>query len=170
MIGKSNMKIPVSMHATKIVFIILLFLTVFAASTQAASVSIIPKPKSITIKTGTPLSGVTLRCDVAEFTDHAYTFIQVLRSIGAREAAMHSEKGKAAVIIFNKNVALPVEAYSIKSQDKSLIVSASSISGIARATATLIQAVDITDGKAVWPRLNIIDQPDNPYRSFMIDM
>ncbi len=60
--------------------------------------------------------------------------------------------------------------YRIRSNGKLMEVIAASDEGLAHALSTLLQMVQIKDGMAWWPSLDIEDGPATAYRSFMVDM
>jgi hexosaminidase len=74
-----------------------------------------------------------------------------------------------ALLTFSYSENLSPEAYSIAVTSNQIQVTASTVKGLAHATATLLQLVGTSETKTL-PLVQIEDAPKLPYRNFMIDM
>jgi len=105
--------------------------------------------------------------DEPSFAPQVEAFVEALKKLGAGNVKVVPEGGK---LVFSKGEMKDGNSYQISPARNSLKVIAGNSEGVAQAASTLLQLVTTTRGNASWIMLGIKDRPDNPYRSFMIDM
>ena len=119
-----------------------------------------PLPKLVTIaSTGEELWDQHLEC-----------FGQCLTrmSKGQHQLQLKGQGEKETNFFVAKSDRLPDEAYKLEVAADQIRIEASTIKGLAHATASLLQLCG-EDWKAI-PQVQITDQPSVPYRSLLIDM
>lgn len=83
-------------------------------------------------------------------------------------ACRFSTSDGEAVLKAEENKSLAAEAYRLTITQSGIQIAASSLKGLSHATATLLQLIGEYPQQT--PLIEIQDSPDNPYRSFMVDM
>ena len=109
-----------------------------------------------------------LRCDVAEFAPQVAALRDAMQRLGA--VGFGGVASPSAPIVFERASFGGAEQYKVVTTDKAMTVTAGSPRAVARATATLVQLARLEQGQAAWPVGRIDDQPDLPFRCFMVDM
>jgi len=145
------------------------FIALFAV-TASASAQIVPAPQQLKLPDLEGVSGHIIHLQAPEFSSQMDAFVAALQSLGVSNARYTEDPAAQAVITFAKMDGLLPEAYMIQGSPGQLHVMAATPAGAAHATASLLQTVTVENGRATWPRMILLDMPDLPYRSFMIDM
>lgn len=148
------------------------FFLVFSLFFAAASADVLPRPKSHLATSGKVRLSTEIQADLA-FSDQAEALGMALerltgerRSITALKKEWGVEHSSIRLVMNDK---LPSHAYSL-SASKSIVLTASTHTGMAHAAASLLQlAVNSKHGWSV-PGCLIRDEADFGYRSFMVDM
>lgn len=109
-----------------------------------------------------------LRCDVVEFRPQVEALRDGLKRLG--QVASGDSAGRSAAIVFKRAAFDGAEQYKIVVGPKAMEVTAGTPRAMARATATLLQLVQLEAGQAAWPIGRVEDQPDLDFRCFMVDM
>lgn len=127
----------------------------------------LPRPKALVFESGSPLEGHRIHWSDPRLKAPAEAMAQALRTLGVPGKASREEDG---VVSFRLKAALATEQHEVHRDGSTLIVSAGSPRAASQAAATLLQLLRIEEGRASWPAVSISDEPDVPYRSFMVDL
>lgn len=110
-------------------------------------------------------------CEHAAFASQTAAFTATLTRLGAATEGTPELGITMRILPFpDDGTAHPTESYRIAIRPGEANVFAAEPLGVARATATLCQLLEIEGGAAVWPSLTIDDAPALPFRCFLVDM
>ena len=144
------------------------FVVALAASPLAAQV--VPAPQSLKRLGEGALSPTLVLVLEDGFGPQADAFAQSLRALGVTTLEVSSSADQTGTVSLSLDASLPPEGYALDVDAGNVDLSASDSAGAAYGLASLLQLVEVEDGRAAWPRLRLRDHPDRPYRSFMVDM
>ena len=125
--------------------------------------NIVPTPKKVEIFDGKITVSASISCE-KEWTTFKDTLSDAFNKI-FRITLTEADGG----IRLQKNEEIPKNAYRIDTADE-IILSASSDEGILYAIASLLQMVNVEDGKITSARAVIEDFPDKEFRALMVDL
>ncbi|KLU05509.1 Beta-hexosaminidase [Rhodopirellula islandica] len=144
-----------------------------ASSVSAADPSLVPLPLKMESQPGPPLvlpKILTAKMpEDAGWAKHLTIFGERLNWMTAGDHQLQFAGGEHALLTFTHSADLSEEAYSIAVTSNQIQVTASTVKGLAHATATLLQLVGSDNLKSI-PQLRIEDSPQLSYRNLMIDM
>ncbi len=152
-----------------------LALVLVTLACASASAQVVPRPQQRTSSASSAAPSVdealeVRRVHVADdsLRPQVSVLLEALERLGVGDATF----GDAASPLRFEPGKLPGgSTYRIDTESSGVIVvTAATTEGAAHAVATLLQLVTVTRGSARWPTLEIVDGPDHPYRSFMVDM
>ena len=127
-------------------------------------INIIPTPKRVERASGLAKLSIEVSCEAHAFAETA----AVLSDALARLAGEGDTRGAGAIrLICDPSVSL--RGYRLDSREE-VILAAADVEGIAYATATLIQMIEMSEDGLSIPRLLIEDRPDCEYRTLMVDL
>lgn len=136
--------------------------------TPTLPADVLPAPVLVASGRGAAAGGASIACREPVFEPAAEALVAALTKRGALHARL-VEPG-AADVVFERDAALAREAYSIDWDERGVVIRASGSTGAAHAASSLLQLAFLLKGEVSWPRRAILDAPDVPYRSFMVDM
>lgn len=142
---------------------------IFLGLTLTLRAEVVPAPTRLDVGKQ-ECRGLSIRCEVEGFLPQVEALVSALETLGVRGVEWTDLAGPEVAVIFEKRGRHGPEGYAIRPGDGSLVVSAESPHGAARAAATLLQLARIEEGQVAWPMARIEDAPDQPFRCFMIDM
>lgn len=141
----------------------------FAASLAA---QVVPAPRSLSVEPGS-VSAARAVCEVDDFAPAVTAFAAAVEDFGCDGFTVASQATNDTRVVFvraDDARRVGEEWHRISADPNGLVVEAASARGVARAAATLLQLVEVVDGVATWPRLELEDAPDLPFRCFMVDI
>lgn len=133
------------------------------------SSQVVPQPQKIEIGQAV-CTGDSIHCDSAEFAPQVEAFVTALGALGVRGVEHKAAASKNDVIRIEQGKIGNDGRYRIVTKNGVLVVTAESTVALAHAMATLLQLVRVSDGRAEWSTVQIMDVPDQPFRCFMVDM
>jgi len=130
--------------------------------------SIIPIPKSVQpeINDAQIVTFAPTVLNNEEYMSAITSFLSYANKLYAVEF-MVCEDG---VICIQRDKSLEEEEYRIEVNDEGVTIYASHNKGVNHAFATILQMMQIKDGKLVLPKVMIEDKPDCTYRGMMVDL
>lgn len=150
---------------------LLLALTLLWTHPACAEPVVVPLPKRVTPAPSVsrvPL-GDKFAIQAAEATprwrEHLRVFAKHLRRLSRHDAVKLDPK---AMIVVRSQADSDPEAYRLSSDDRGVIIDASTLPALAHATATLLQLAG--EHGSQLPNVVIEDRPESIYRSLMIDL
>jgi N-acetyl-beta-hexosaminidase len=145
-------------------------LALLLTAALAAQLPVVPAPQRVVPAAGR-VAVAGYRCEHAAFAPQLEAFTTMLSRLGAPMAAA-SESGITMQMqpFPDDGEVHPAESYRLRIGSGEATVFAADSLGLARATATLCQLLELEGGVAVWPSLTIDDAPALPFRCFMVDM
>ncbi|MEO9595692.1 family 20 glycosylhydrolase [Rhodopirellula bahusiensis] len=151
----------------------LLVVLLLASSVAAAEVHLVPLPTDIktldgpdfvlpeTVSANTPTD--------ADWANHLAIFGEHLKRMTDGRQQLQLESEQSGLLQFSHSNELPPEGYTVAVSSDQIRVEASTLKGLTRATATLLQLIGDGESKTI-PQLQIEDAPKLAYRNLMIDM
>jgi hexosaminidase len=136
--------------------------------------ALLPNPAEADFESGKSFSlpeRITVESTGEELWDeHLNVFSNCLKQLSLDQHQIKwKDRGEAKpILMVTKSNKLASEAYTLEVTADLILIEASSIKGLAHATASLIQLVG-ENSKAI-PSVRIADQPAVPYRNLLIDM
>ena len=152
-----------------------LLLTLFALacvpSAFGQSLPLVPRPASLI---QTPGKGLLLPPELAvdapvAWQPHLRIFDKHVQQMTAGKHRLQFGLASEPGLIVRKVDSLKPEEYTLQITEKQIQLEASSLRGLAHATASLLQLVGKAGNQAL-PAVSIKDKPTTGYRNFMIDM
>ncbi|MFG0264175.1 MAG: family 20 glycosylhydrolase, partial [Rhodopirellula sp. JB055] len=150
-----------------------------ASTVAAADFSFVPPPTKLDLQSGPGLvlpKVLTAKSDAsaagtdnAAWGNHLAIFAERLKWMTGGTHQVHLSDDDDALIHVSQSADLSPETYSIAVTSDQIQVKASTVKGLAHATATLLQLIGTSDSKTI-PPMQIEDAPKLSYRNFMIDM
>ena len=145
-------------------------LPMLLCATLTAQLPVLPAPQRFETAAGR-LAVARIQCDHVAFAGQVEAFAATLARLGATAAAAPERGVTMRIQPFpDAAVAHPAESYRIRIGNGEADVFAADALGLARATATLCQLLEIESGVVLWPNVSIDDAADLPFRCFMVDM
>ncbi len=117
-------------------------------------------------------TGTKLVCEHAAFRPQVDAFVVALARFGATEVELLDTEPAAAddvLVRFVYEVGFESEGYQMF-PDRGLTVRATAPAGVARATATLLQSLNVLEGRVYCREMVVRDAPEFAFRCFMVDM
>ncbi|WDQ14782.1 family 20 glycosylhydrolase [Rhodopirellula sp. P2] len=143
------------------------------SSVAAAEIPMVPLPTKMKIQQGAKLDFPQILTaetpDDPTWATHLAIFGERLKWMTRGEHQLQFADGEHALLTFTHSAELRPEAYSIAVTSNQIQVAASTVKGLAHATATLLQLIGSDNSKSI-PQLQIEDSPQLTYRNLMIDM
>lgn len=147
-----------------------LLLPLLLTAAVTAQLPVVPAPRRAEPGQGR-IAVVRFGCEHAAFRRQFGAFTTTLTRLGAATEGAPELGVTMRIQPFpDDGAAHPAESYRIGIRPGEATVFAADALGVARATATLCQLLEIEGGTAVWPSLTIEDAPDLPFRCFLVDM
>jgi hypothetical protein len=103
------------------------------------------------------------------YLEQAGVLARALESLGARPELDPATGGLQAVA-FRRGDPGPGASHAIASDGHRVLVTAADSAGAATAAASLLRRAQLQGERVSWPAFELVDGPDLPYRSFMVDM
>lgn len=130
-----------------------------------AQAGLVPRPRQVVRGEGEVALVGGVRAEPALASQAA-----ALRGALERCGASFAEERGATVTLALDEAAGDGEAYRVTCRADGVVVSASTAAGVARGCATVLQLVEVVDGVASLPQVEIRDEPALGFRGFMVDM
>lgn len=139
----------------------------------AAELSVVPLPTKVEPTGGAALilpTTITAKSPpIPGWSDHLEIFGEHLGRMTAGKHQLQTSDENDSVLLVSHEPKLSPEAYTLSINQTQIQIEASSIKGLAHATATLLQLIGGNDTDSI-PAMRIEDAPELSYRNFMIDM
>ena len=138
-----------------------------------AELNLVPKPHVLKSLDGQPYRldaamRVRVPKDIPQGKEHFRVVADALKMLANNDIRFVEETEEADLVVIAEP-ALPPEAYTLRVRADGVRIEASTLKGVTHATATLLQFIGQYSDTAI-PALEIRDQPDCSYRSFMVDV
>jgi hypothetical protein len=135
-----------------------------ALQLPVAAPLVVPAPHELALGAGPRIRARTVLAPDA-LRAQAVALDEALQRLGAQDGK--EETGALRLVL---DPALASQQHHISIGEDGIALSAGSPAAVATGAATLLQLVEIEGGRASWPALELLDQPDLEHRSFMVDM
>ncbi|MEO1617569.1 MAG: family 20 glycosylhydrolase [Planctomycetota bacterium] len=147
-------------------------------STNATAFDFVPSPVNTTVRSDepglvVPATWSIAKTDDAAWQEHLQLLAEHLQHICSGKQRVQVVEAADANIVVRRNESLGFESYTLQVNSKQIVIEASSLKGLAHASATLMQFIGThrhPNPLAALPAVRINDSPAVSYRSFMVDL
>lgn len=133
-------------------------------------ISVIPYPKSVTLKKGRLfLNKLSEIKGNDEFLPYAEVFAENLARFTGKNLPVNKTGSPKHCFVFKLNSELDETEHQIKIDD-SVLIEAGSLCGLVNGGYSFLQLIKEVKGKLSVPKLELNDKPDSSYRGLLIDL
>ena len=156
------------MNIKGLFFLIFLGLYAYKADAQK-SINIVPYPKEVKLQDGyfTLQDGFTIGSSANDLSPIADLLINDMHILYKFSASY--SKGKAELLL-QYDSSLAKEEYTIRVNDKKIIIKGGSYNAVCMGATSLLQMAEPDGQKLIFPKCYIKDKPTSDYRGVMVDV